>query len=248
MNQILNMIAVDFTWLHALAMALIFAFWTGYSSLLRLFGRGSLNQQLHAVRQRWFHVHGGISREHRVFDAIMLGHINSSISYFGSATLLVLAGLVGSFFNMSDIYLAAVQLKFVADVTVNLFTLQFALVTLILAVCFFSFTYAMRQMAYTFALLGGLQEAPGSTGQQQVMAEQAATVLTEAVRSINSGVRGFYYAIAALFLFAGPLQCIAATLLLTALLFYRQLSSPTAMAIGRYVDAMQENQPAGRQP
>ena len=238
MSTPLPWIAIDLGWLHIVAIVLIFALWGFYSSILRLFGRGSLNEQLHVVRQRWFDVHGGISREHRVFDAIMLGHINSSISYFGSATLLVLAGLVGTFFNIQDIYLAAVQLKFVADVTLNLFTLQFALVTLILAICFFSFTYAMRQMAYTFALLGGLQELPSSTGQQKVMAEQAATVLTEAVRSINSGVRGFYYAIAALFLFLGPLLCIAATLLVTALLFYRQLSSPTAIAIGRYVDAM----------
>jgi uncharacterized membrane protein len=241
MTSLLNMVAVDFTWLQVAAVALIFLLWAGYSPTLRLFGRGSLNEQLHVVRLRWFHVHGGISREHRVFDAIMLGHINTSISYFGSATLIVLAGLVGSFFNINDIYIAAVQLKFVADVTLNLFTVHFAVVTLILALSFFSFTYAMRQMAYTFALLGGLQEAPGSTSQQEVMATQAATVLTEAVRSINSGVRGFYYAIAALFLFVGPMQCIAATLLVTALLYYRQLGSPTAKAIGRYVEALKNS-------
>lgn len=238
MTSLFPHIAVDLGWQHLVAIGLIFGLWGFYSTILRWFGRGSLNEQLHVVRQRWFDVHGGISREHRVFDAIMLGHINSSISYFGSATLLVLAGLVGSFFNINDIYLAAVQLHFVADVTLNLFTLQFALLTLILAICFFSFTYAMRQMAYTFALLGGLQEHAGRNEQQKIMAEQAATVLTEAVRSINSGVRGFYYAIAALFMFIGPTVCIAATLLVTALLFYRQLSSPTAIAIGRYVDAM----------
>lgn len=241
MSNLFNMIAVDFTWLHLAAVLLIFTLWAVYSPALRLLGQGSLNEQLHVVRLRWFHVHGGISREHRVFDAIMLGHINSSISYFGSATLLVLAGLVGSFFNINDIYLAAVQLKFVDDVTLNLFTLQFAVVTLILALCFFNFTYAMRQMAYTFALLGGLQESPGSSVQQRIMSEQAATVLTEAIRSINSGVRGFYYAIAALFLFTGPLPCIAATLGVTALLIYRQLSSPTAKSIGRYVEALQKS-------
>ncbi len=35
------------------------------------------------------------------------------------------------------------------------------------------------------------------------MGEATARVLTEAVRSINSGIRGFYYSIAALFLFTG---------------------------------------------
>ena len=47
------------------------------------------------------------------------------------------------------------------------------------------------------------------------MGEQTARVLTEAVRSINNGIRGFYYAMAALFLFAGPYACIAATVLIT---------------------------------
>ena len=70
------------------------------------------------------------------------------------------------------------------------------------------------------------------------MGEQSAVVLTEAVRSINTGIRGFYYAVAALFLFAGPYACIAATLAITALLYYRQLFSPTAVAIAKYVDVL----------
>ena len=90
-------------------MALIFCHVGAYSPMLRLLGRGTLNEQLHVVRLRWFHVHGGISREHRVFDAIMLGHINTSISYLRLGHLLVLAGLVGSFFNINDIYIAAVR-------------------------------------------------------------------------------------------------------------------------------------------
>ena len=65
------------------------------------------------------------------------------------------------------------------------------------------------------------------------MGEQAAIVLTEAVRSINNGIRGFYYAIAALFLFAGPYVSIAATLVITGILYYRQLYSPTARAKAR---------------
>ena len=72
---------------------------------------------------------------------------------------------------------------------------------------------------------------------------QDPVVLTEAVRSINNGIRGFYYAIAALFLFAGPYAAISATVAITALLFYRQLFSPTAVAIARYVDALRGSSP-----
>lgn len=230
---------VDFGWLNAVAIVMIFGLWGFYSSILKLFGRGSLNTQLHDVRKRWFTVHQGIHREHRVFDAILLGHISNSISFFGSATLLVLAGLVGTLLNVKAVYHVTRELKFLdTTMSAELFALNFALLTLILALSFFAFTYALRKMSYTFALLGGLQETPAHTAEADVMVDQAARVLTEAVRSINNGIRGFYYAVAALFLFSGPQICIIATLLITAVLYYRQLLSPTAKAIARYVDAM----------
>src|SRR5260221_104405 len=84
----------------------------------------------------------------------------------------------------------------------------------------------------------GLHDSPDSPPESRMMVEETATVLTEAVRSINNGIRGFYYAIAALFLFAGPYYCMAATVAITTLLYYRQMFSPTAIAIGKYVDAL----------
>ena len=230
---------VGFGAAHAAAIALILALWGFYTPILRLLGRGSLNSQLHAVRLRWFEVHQGTDREHRVFDAIMLGHISNSISYFGSGTLLVLAGLVGALANVNSVYLLTRGLAFVDHgMSLELFTLCVFLLAAILAQCFFSFTYALRKMAYTFAMLGGLQATKADTPQARIMGEQSAVVLTEAVRSINTGIRGYYYAVAAMFLFAGPWICIAATLAITALLYYRQLFSPTAVAIAKYVDVL----------
>jgi uncharacterized membrane protein len=229
----------DFGLPHAIAVALILGLWGLYTPILKLIGRGSLNWQLHAVRLRWLQMHQGIDREHRVFDAILLGHISSSISFFGSGTLIVLAGLVGALANVNSLFLLTRELAFLDKaMSRELFTLYFALLVLMLALCFFSFTYALRKMAYTFAMLGGLQATRSELPEGKVMGEQSAVVLTEAVRSINAGIRGFYYAIAALFLFAGPYFAIAATLVITGLLYYRQLFSPTAVAIAKYVDVL----------
>lgn len=239
MSGIAAYLPVDFGWLNAVAIGLIFCLWGFYSGILRAFGRGSLNTQLHAVRRRWLRVHQGIHREHRVFDAILMGHISNSISFFGSANLIVLAGLVGTMVNLKTVYHATRELSFLdTAMSAELFALNFAMLTLILALSFFAFTYALRKMSYMFALMGGLQETPVHTPEAEIMVEQTARVLTEAVRSINNGIRGFYYAIAALFLFSGPVACIIATLVITAVLYYRQLLSPTAQAIVRYVDAM----------
>jgi uncharacterized membrane protein len=241
MNIFFPYLPVDFGWPQFIAVALIFGLWGLYSPILKVIGKGSLNTQLHAVRLRWLQMHQGIDREHRVFDAILLGHISSSISYFGSATLLVLAGLVGTLVNVNHLYFVTRNLNFLdTKMTSDLFTLYFALLTLILVLCVFAFTYALRKMAYTFALLGGLQATPAHSPETRIMGEQAAIVLTEAVHSINNGIRGFYYAIAALFLFAGPYVSIVATMLITGILYYRQMFSPTAKAIARYVEALKK--------
>jgi uncharacterized membrane protein len=239
MSEIVTYLPEGFGIAHAAAMVLILALWGFYTPILKLIGRGSLNSQLHAVRLRWLQMHQGIEREHRVFDAILLGHISNSISYFGSGTLLVLAGLVSALANVNSVYLLTRTLAFVDHtMSLQLFTLCVFLLTAILAQCFFSFTYALRKMAYTFAMLGGLQATRADSPEARIMGEQSAVVLTEAVRSINTGIRGYYYAVAALFLFAGPYACMAATLAITALLYYRQLFSPTAVAIAKYVDVL----------
>lgn len=232
-------VPVDFHLPHMVAVALIFGLWGFYTQILRIIGRGSLNTQLHAVRLRWLQTHQGVPRDQRVIDAIMLGHISSSVSYFGSGTLIVLAGLVGTLANVTHLFALTRGLAFVdQSMTTDLFTLYFFLLTLMMALCFFSFTYALRKMAYVLAMLGGLEATPANSEASTVMGEATARVLTEAVRSINSGIRGFYYSIAALFLFSGPYVAIVATLLITALLYYRQLFSPTARAIARYVEVL----------
>ena len=242
MSTLLAYLPQDFDLTHASAIVLILALWGFYTPILGMLGRGSLNSQLHAVRMRWLKVHQSTDREHRVFDAILLGHISNSISYFGSGTLLVLAGLVGALANVNSVFNLTRGLAFIDHtMSLQLFTLCVFLLAAILAQCFFSFTYALRKMAYTFAMLGGLQSTRADSVEARVMGEQSAVVLTEAVRSINTGIRGYYYAVAAMFLFAGPYACIAATLAITALLYYRQLFSPTAAAIAKYVDVLKQS-------
>jgi uncharacterized membrane protein len=241
MSTLLAYLPNDFDPTHATAIVLILALWGFYTPILGMLGRGSLNSQLHVVRMRWLKVHQSTDREHRVFDAILLGHISNSISYFGSGTLLVLAGLVGALANVNSVFNLTRGLAFIDHtMSLQLFTLCVFLLAAILAQCFFSFTYALRKMAYTFAMLGGLQSTKADSVEARVMGEQSAVVLTEAVRSINTGIRGYYYAVAAIFLFAGPYACIAATLAITALLYYRQLFSPTAAAIAKYVDVLKQ--------
>jgi uncharacterized membrane protein len=215
------MLPTDLDLPRILAIALIFAMWGLYSPILSALGRGTLNAQLHVVRMRWMRMLLQTHRDHRTFDALMMGHISNSMAFFGSATLLVLAGLLGTLANISRLYAAVMEIKFVPIMSLELFTIYFVALTVIMAICFFSFTYALRKLAYTLAMIGGLSEAPGDDPQSKIMVVETATVMT-----------------AAFFLFVGPYACMVMTAAMSGLLLYRQGFSTTALAIERYVEAM----------
>jgi uncharacterized membrane protein len=152
--------------------------------------------------------------------------------------LLVLAGLLGMPANISHLYASVMELKFVLTIGLELFTIYFAGLTFIMAICFFSFTYSLRKLTYTLAMAGGLSGASGLDSNSQMMVSQTATVMTQAVKNLNNGICGYYFALAALFLYAGPHYCIFMTGLMSGVLLYRQGFSTTALAVERYVEAM----------
>ena len=169
------MLPADLDMPRAAAINFIFLCWGLYAPILSVIGKGTLNSQLHVVRQRWMGMLQQSPRENRVFDAVMLGHITNSIAFFGSATLIVLATLVGTLFNARALHLVALEHKFLGEMSLGLFALYLATVTAILAGCFFSFVYALRKLAYTLAMIGGLKDAPGDDENSGIMIGAPAT-------------------------------------------------------------------------
>ena len=236
----------DLTQFHLFAYGLLFAAWWLYSPILKLFGKGTLNAQLCIVRLRW--MRSLTQRANKPFDAILLGQIVSSVAFFGSASLIVLAALLGTLASVNSVHSLLSNLHFFAPMSLELLTINLAIVVIILGISFFSFTYALRKLIYMIALAGGLPDHTEETPEVLAQIEATATVLTEAVRSFNNGIRGYYYAVAALFIMLGPIACIMATCTVIALLFFRQTMTPTARAIEKYVDALNKEDELLRTP
>lgn len=238
----------DLSLAHICAIVLLFSCWFCYPIILRVYGRGSLNSQLVIVRQYW--IAAATRRQAKPFDAVLLGHITNSIAFFGSATLLVLAGVLSTIASVKTIHETIQQLHFVSETSLELFALQIGVLALVLALCFFSFTYALRKLIYTIALLGALPDEAEECPTQERLIAGLNVVLSEAIKTFNFGIRGYYYAIATVCLFVSPIACIVATVIVTSTLMYRQLVTPTARAIQDYVDAAREwnDDPITRKP
>lgn len=229
------MLPDDFEATHVIAVVMLFACWFSYSRLLSAVGRGSLNSQLAVVRRHW--MSAVTNRTAKPFDAILLGNMMNSIAFFGSATLIVLAGVLSIFTNVQAIHQTISELKILRSSSLELFAMEAGLLAFVLALCFLSFTYALRKLIYSTALIGSLPESTEECPSRDAMIDAATIVLSEAIGTLNFGIRGYYYAIATLGIFVSPYACMAASLMATAVLIYRQLCTPTARAIKDYVDA-----------
>ena len=110
----------DFDFLHLFAVALVFIMWWLYGPILRLLGRGTLNAQLHVVRLKWMRMLMHSKRESRVFDAILLGQVSNAMSFFGSGSLIVLAGLVGTLASINHVHASLTQMAFFPPISLPL--------------------------------------------------------------------------------------------------------------------------------
>ena len=228
------MLPDDFSLLHLLAILLIFLSWLAYPLILKLIGVDPLNTQLGVARKRW--VKQMASRSGNPFDAIMLGHVVHSVAFFGSATLIVLAGIFTVFVKLDDIYAAISELHFIQQSTNEMFILIYAMLTSVLTICFFSFTYTLRKLLYSLALIGALPDKPDNEQQMDELVNCTTTVITESLKTFNFGIRGYYYAISCIALFISPIISLVTTLLITAVLIFRQIRTPTSQAIKVYTD------------
>ena len=228
---------IDLSFPYLLAIVTIFSTWFFYPLIFKLIGKDTLNTQLIDVRRSWLKKITTMPRN--AVDAILLGHIINSVAFFGSATLIVMAALFSVLLNLEVAFTSLTNLRFIPSISFELFSVIFALLTLVMNFSFFSIIYALRKLVYSIALIGALPDATKDGQYTESVDKQVlntAMVITEALKTFNFGIRGYYYAIATLCILISPWFAFAVATVLTSLLVYRQLKTTTAKSIGAYVD------------
>jgi len=217
--------------LDVAALVWFFLVWGGYNLVIdRLLGRhGGLNSQMNLIREVWMRRMFG--REDRVGDAILLGQLIQSVSFFASATMLLIAALVGVLAAVGSAYVTFMSLALIAPTPRSVFEIKLGLLTAIFVFAFFKFTWAIRQYNYCSAVIGA---APPHDMPEEVrnrLADQAAAVLSLGVTTFNGGLRAYYFALAVLAWLVHPLAFIAMTTWMGAILLIRQFRSRAYDAI-----------------
>ncbi|HYD29283.1 MAG TPA: DUF599 family protein [Azospirillaceae bacterium] len=235
----------DLTTIDTVAFVWFVTVWIGYTVVQDhlLKDRFGVNQNLIAVREHW--MRRFLERDTRIMDAALFGHTMHSVTFFASTTMLVVAGLVGLFGAMDKAHAVASELFFTVKTSRAMFELKLLVLLGVFVWAFFKFTWAIRQYNYCCALIGAAPAPPVASDQARPLAVNLAAAITLAVASFNEGLRGYYFALAALTWFIQPWLFMTMTGLVILVLLRRQVWSSTFRVIHAQAQLLDSVEPDG---
>ncbi len=214
-----------------LAFGIFIACWAGYSLLVdRVPGirARSVIAAMDEHRRRWMLVM--LDRDNRIFDASIIGNLMSSTSFLANTAIFILGGLVALLGAPEMGARVFGALPFAAAPDAAAWEMKLALLILIFVRAFFELTWALRQFNYCSIVIGGVphdSDAPGRIA----LADMAAKVANRAARHFNTGLRAYYFGLAALAWILHPLALVAASLWVLQELHRREFRSVVREAL-----------------
>lgn len=181
-------------------------------------------------------------RDARVADSALLGNLMRSVSFFASASVLILGGLVALLGAGDRAYAVVQDLPLMATSGRSAFESKVVLLAGVFVYAFFQITWSLRQFNYCCVLLGAAPPPEAETAAKETYADHAGRLNALAAHSFNRGLRAYYFALAMMTWFIHPGAMVAATLATVAVLYRREFRSKTLNAL----DAAIPNERAGR--
>ena len=215
-------------WLDWVAFALFFPAWAGYALFAkrRVGKQPSLLATTNRVRRQW--MLQATYREVRVVDGVMIQNLSTSPSFFASTTILIIGGLLAVLGTADKATELVRELPFAARTSALVFDLKLLLLLAIFVYAFFRFTWSMRQYTFGALLIAALPEAKLFEEQnlsREAFADKAGRIVGMAAETFNDGLRGYYFAFAAIAWFFSPIAFLIATAGVVYILYEREFGS-----------------------
>ncbi len=214
------------------ALAVFFCGWVGYARFAkrRANTQPSVLASTNRIRHLW--MLQSTRREVRVLDAIVMQSLATSPSFFASTTILIIGGLLAALSTTDKASELVRELPFTAQTSLLVFDLKLLLLLAIFVYGFFRFTWSMRQYTFGAMLIATAPEmaqfdVQGSAAEMQrsAFADRAGRVVSLAAETFNDGLRGYYFAFAAIGWFFSPFAFVLATAGIIFILYRREFKS-----------------------
>jgi len=205
MPEYLNILDLQDT----IALLFFLAGWMGYSYYTKhQTRRQSLLAATNHYRLMW--MRQMLKRDNRSVDAIMVGNLMRSITFSANTTIFILAGLIGMLSYQSRVGEVISAIPF-----------------LIFIYAYFKYTWSLRQHNYTSILIAAAPLDTELEPTHDAFAKKAAFLAGNAADHFNSGLRAYYFGLAALGWFVHPVLFMLATAMVIFVIQKREFHSRT---------------------
>jgi uncharacterized membrane protein len=230
--------AVELRWIDLLAPAWFLLCWLGYVLYADGRERRTLMRRMHEYRLVW--MRRMLERDNRIVDTQITMLLVQNISFFASASILLIGGLVAILGAREQAMALLAEVPFAAAGPAVLWEAKVALLILIFVYAFFKFTWALRQFNYVAIIIGACpppSEAGGALARS--LASRAATIAGRAADHFNKAMRAYYFGFAALAWFLSPWLLLAASALVVLVNWRREFTSQSMAVLGPLGEALE---------
>ena len=219
------------TILDWIALAVFAGCWFGYSTLVDRHPALRARSVIHAMdehRRRWLQT--TVTRDNRIMDTQIIGNLMNSTSFLANTAIFILGGLVAMMGSPDLGARVFGALPFATPPDAAAWEMKIALLLLIFVRAFFELTWALRQFNYCSIVIGGISHDPTEPN-RAMHAEMAAKVANRAARHFNTGLRAYYFGLAALAWILHPFALVLASLFVLRELYRREFRSEVRDAL-----------------
>lgn len=216
------------TILDWIALAIFGAAWIGYASIVDRVPSIRARSVIAAMdmhRERW--MRAALGRDNRIADIAAIGNLMSSTSFLATTSILILGGLIAMLAAPDPARRVVAILPWTSVPDEMMWEVKIGLLLVIFVKTFFEFTWALRQFNYTSTLVMGMPLDRAAISH----AESAAKLANRAARHFNTGLRAYYFGLAALAWIIHPLALVFASLFVLRELHRREFRSAARDAL-----------------
>lgn len=196
----------------------------GYVAGLEALERRSIVGAVQRQREKW--MQNMAVRDTRIVDAHLLGGLSQGNAFFASTSAIIIGGLSAMLGSGDKVQGLLERLPMVAPSSATLFEMKLLLMIGIFVYSFFKFAWAFRLSHYTAIMIGATPLlGEGNREQCEAHARRTARLIGLAAEHANTGLRGFYYAIAAMAWFFHPVALMIASAWVLVILVRRDFFS-----------------------
>ncbi len=209
-----------------LALAFFVICWVGYAYYSNhQTTHESLISVTNRYRLQW--MRQMLKRDNRSVDAIIIGNLMRSITFLANTSIFILAGLIGMLSYHDQVGAVISSIPYAKPVTPMMWEIKIFLLIIIFVYTFFKYTWSLRQQNYTSILVASAPIDREVVPEHDAIAQKAAYVSGNAAEHFNSGLRAYYFGLAALAWFVHPYLFMMATAMVVYVTQKREYRSRT---------------------